>query len=180
MAVGKVAAHLCLTLIVKELKISVEHARVLTILNIIFCVVFLDGVINSFVFTYYLGYYVWLDKWAWYSIFVLGWMLSVIHKVYNLDIFSLYKFLFILIYFFNFTSLKVWSWVELCRLWEHCTLITKRSQLWTPKVQAINGSWHLLLVVLISAMGDGIPRLTPSLALCKHYTRMIFTIQHSL
>ena len=34
-AVGKVAAHLCLTLIVKELKINVEHGRVVTTLNII-------------------------------------------------------------------------------------------------------------------------------------------------
>jgi hypothetical protein len=34
-AIGKVAAHLCLTLIVKELKISVEHDRVVTTLNII-------------------------------------------------------------------------------------------------------------------------------------------------
>jgi hypothetical protein len=34
-AVGKVVAHLCLTLIVKELKISVEHGRVVTTLNII-------------------------------------------------------------------------------------------------------------------------------------------------
>ena len=33
-AVGKVAAHLCLTLIIKELKISVEHDRVVTTLNI--------------------------------------------------------------------------------------------------------------------------------------------------
>jgi hypothetical protein len=33
--VGKVTAHLCLTLIVKELKISVEHGRVVTTLNII-------------------------------------------------------------------------------------------------------------------------------------------------
>jgi hypothetical protein len=33
--VGKVAAHLCLTLIIKELKISVEHGRVVTTLNII-------------------------------------------------------------------------------------------------------------------------------------------------
>ena len=33
--VGKVAAHFCLTLIVKELKISVEHGRVVTTLNII-------------------------------------------------------------------------------------------------------------------------------------------------
>ena len=39
MAVGKVAAHLCLTLIVKELRISVEHDRVVTTLNIIFSVV---------------------------------------------------------------------------------------------------------------------------------------------
>ena len=38
-AVGKVAPHLCLTLIVKELNISVEHGRVVTTLNIIFCVV---------------------------------------------------------------------------------------------------------------------------------------------
>jgi hypothetical protein len=36
--VGKVAAHLCLTLIVKELKFSVEHGRVVTTLSIIFCV----------------------------------------------------------------------------------------------------------------------------------------------
>jgi len=33
--VGKVAAHLCLTLIIKELKINVEHDRVVTTLNII-------------------------------------------------------------------------------------------------------------------------------------------------
>ena len=33
--VGKVLAHLCLTLIVKELKISVEQSNVLTTLNII-------------------------------------------------------------------------------------------------------------------------------------------------
>ena len=39
MAVEKVAAHLCLTLIVKELKISVDQGRVVTTLNIIFCVV---------------------------------------------------------------------------------------------------------------------------------------------
>ena len=32
---GKVAAHLCLTLIIKELKISVEHDRVVTTLNTI-------------------------------------------------------------------------------------------------------------------------------------------------
>ena len=35
MAVGKVATNLCLTLIVKEMKISVEHGRVVTTLNII-------------------------------------------------------------------------------------------------------------------------------------------------
>ena len=34
-AVGKVAAHLCLTLIIEELRISVEHDRVVTTLNII-------------------------------------------------------------------------------------------------------------------------------------------------
>ena len=34
-AVGKVAAHLCLTLIIKELKISVERDRLVTTLNII-------------------------------------------------------------------------------------------------------------------------------------------------
>ena len=45
MAVGKVAAHLCLTLTIKELKMSVEHGRVVTntkynqTLDIIFCVV---------------------------------------------------------------------------------------------------------------------------------------------
>jgi hypothetical protein len=33
-AVGKVAAHLCLTLYIKELKMSVEHDRVVTTLNI--------------------------------------------------------------------------------------------------------------------------------------------------
>jgi len=33
-AVGKVEAHLILTLIIKELKISVEHDRVVTTLNI--------------------------------------------------------------------------------------------------------------------------------------------------
>jgi hypothetical protein len=31
----KVVAHSCLTLIIKELKISVEHAKVVTTLNII-------------------------------------------------------------------------------------------------------------------------------------------------
>ena len=39
MAIGKVVAHLCLTLIIKELKISVEQDRVVTTLNIIFSVV---------------------------------------------------------------------------------------------------------------------------------------------
>ena len=38
MVVGKVVAHLCLTLIIKELKFSVEHDRVVTTLNIIFSV----------------------------------------------------------------------------------------------------------------------------------------------
>jgi hypothetical protein len=43
-ATGKVGARLCLTLIVNELKISVEHCRVITTkcyqtLNIIYCVV---------------------------------------------------------------------------------------------------------------------------------------------
>ena len=35
MTVGKVAAHLCLTLIIKESKFSVEHDRVVTTLIII-------------------------------------------------------------------------------------------------------------------------------------------------
>jgi hypothetical protein len=39
MIVGKVVAHLCLTMFIKELKISVEHDRVVTTLNIIFSVV---------------------------------------------------------------------------------------------------------------------------------------------
>ena len=34
-AIGKIMAHLCLTLIVKELKISVEQGKVVTTLNII-------------------------------------------------------------------------------------------------------------------------------------------------
>ena len=34
-AIGKVVAHLCLTLIIKELKISVEHDTVVTTLNMI-------------------------------------------------------------------------------------------------------------------------------------------------
>jgi hypothetical protein len=33
--VGKVVAHLCLTLVLIELKISVEHDRVVTTLNVI-------------------------------------------------------------------------------------------------------------------------------------------------
>jgi hypothetical protein len=35
MVVGKVVAHLCLTLIIKELIFSVEHDRVVTTLNTI-------------------------------------------------------------------------------------------------------------------------------------------------
>jgi hypothetical protein len=35
MVVGKVVAHLCLTLTIKELKSSVEHHRVVTTLNTI-------------------------------------------------------------------------------------------------------------------------------------------------
>jgi hypothetical protein len=35
LAIGKVVAHLCLTLIIKELKISVEQDKVVTTLNII-------------------------------------------------------------------------------------------------------------------------------------------------
>ena len=34
-AIGKVVAHLCLTLIIEELKISVEQDRVVSTLNII-------------------------------------------------------------------------------------------------------------------------------------------------
>ena len=34
-AIGKVVSHLCLTLIVKELKICVEHGKTVTTLNII-------------------------------------------------------------------------------------------------------------------------------------------------
>ena len=34
-ATWKVTSHLCLTLIVKKLKINIEHGRVLTTLNII-------------------------------------------------------------------------------------------------------------------------------------------------
>ena len=33
--IGKVVAHICLTLIIKELKFSVEHDRVVTTLNTI-------------------------------------------------------------------------------------------------------------------------------------------------
>jgi hypothetical protein len=36
MTIRKVVTHLCLTLIIKELKISVEQDRVVTTLNIIF------------------------------------------------------------------------------------------------------------------------------------------------
>ena len=39
MAAWKVEAHLCLTLIIKELEISVEQDRVVTTLNIMFSVV---------------------------------------------------------------------------------------------------------------------------------------------
>ena len=46
MVIGKVATHLCLTLIIKELKISVELDRVVTTLNFIFsvalCVDYID------------------------------------------------------------------------------------------------------------------------------------------
>jgi hypothetical protein len=35
MIVGKVVVHLCLTLIIKELKFNVEHDRVVTTLNTI-------------------------------------------------------------------------------------------------------------------------------------------------
>jgi hypothetical protein len=38
MVVGKVVAHLCLTLIIKVMKFSVEHDMVVTTLNIIFSV----------------------------------------------------------------------------------------------------------------------------------------------
>ena len=41
--VGKVAAHLCLVMIVKELKINVEHGRVVTTLNILFNVIIITG-----------------------------------------------------------------------------------------------------------------------------------------
>ena len=42
-AIRKVAAHLCLTLIIKLVKISVEQDRVVKTLNIIFSVVVLTG-----------------------------------------------------------------------------------------------------------------------------------------
>ena len=42
MVVGKVTAHLCLTLMIKELRISVEQDRVVTTLNVIFSVVELE------------------------------------------------------------------------------------------------------------------------------------------
>jgi hypothetical protein len=35
MVVGKVVAHLCVTLIIKELKFNVEHDRMVTTLNTI-------------------------------------------------------------------------------------------------------------------------------------------------
>ena len=46
-AVGKVVAHLCLTLIVKELKINVEQGRVVTILNTNQTLYILFGVVLS-------------------------------------------------------------------------------------------------------------------------------------
>ena len=45
MAVWKVATHFCLTLIIKELKISVEQGRVVTTLNIINTLNILFGVV---------------------------------------------------------------------------------------------------------------------------------------
>ena len=39
MVVGKVAVHLCLTLIIKKIKICVKQDRMVTTLNIIFSVV---------------------------------------------------------------------------------------------------------------------------------------------
>ena len=39
MAIGKAVAHLCLALLIRELKINVEHNRVvITLINIIFSV----------------------------------------------------------------------------------------------------------------------------------------------
>jgi hypothetical protein len=53
MVVGKVVAHLCLTLII-VLKFSVEHDRVVTTLNIIFSVVYLT-LVNLGSMMQYLG-----------------------------------------------------------------------------------------------------------------------------
>ena len=52
MVAGKVAAHLCLTLIIKKLKLSAEHSSrvVTTTLNITFCVVFSKCPVNEHVF----------------------------------------------------------------------------------------------------------------------------------
>ena len=47
MAVGKVTRHLCLTPIIKELKISVEQDRVVTTLNIIEFSVVLNRIVNE-------------------------------------------------------------------------------------------------------------------------------------
>jgi hypothetical protein len=52
-AVRKVAAHSCLTLIIKELKISVEHNRVVTTLNIIFSLITTFSVVHWLVFPTY-------------------------------------------------------------------------------------------------------------------------------
>ena len=46
-AVGKAPTHLCLTLIVKELKINAEHSRMVTTLNILFSVLLLTNSIVS-------------------------------------------------------------------------------------------------------------------------------------
>ena len=46
MIVGEVVVHLCLTLIIKELKFSVQNDRVVTTLNIIFSVVSLAKATN--------------------------------------------------------------------------------------------------------------------------------------
>ena len=53
MAVGKVAAQLCLTLIVKELKISVERSRVVITLNTLFSVVTCDH--DRYFLRFYIG-----------------------------------------------------------------------------------------------------------------------------
>jgi hypothetical protein len=50
-AVGKVVAQLCLTLIMKELEISVEQDRVVTTLNIIISVDMMFSVNLQFGFT---------------------------------------------------------------------------------------------------------------------------------